>query len=265
MIALVEGAPGAGYEVVAVASDIPGAAGIGWSIANGIPTLAASPKELGGKAAFEKRVEAFLRQAGVDVIALAGYMRILSPGFVARWPGRILNIHPSLLPLHKGLHTHARAIAAGDAYAGCSVHLVTDELDAGAVLGQALMPVLPDDTPETLAARVLVEEHRLYPRILSEYCRAMSEASGPTPLDHLRRTALALPEVEERAGDPVAFTVADEAFAELRDGRTLRLRGDTGWDGFDLAGDIDWPALDDAVARAWELTAPADLLEAGGR
>ena len=105
------------------------------------------------------------------MIALAGYMRLLSGDFVARWQGRIVNIHPSLLPLYKGLDTHARAIAAGDATAGCSVHVVTEELDDGEVLGQAEVPILPGDDATALAARVLVEEHRLYPQVLTEFVR----------------------------------------------------------------------------------------------
>ena len=167
MQALVEQA--SGYDVVLVASDKPDAAGLTWANDRGLPTFALSPKGI-GKAAFEEALDAALRAAGVEVIALAGYMRLLSPGFVAGWAGRIVNIHPSLLPAYKGLDTHARAIAAGEREAGCSVHLVTDELDAGAVLGQARVPVLAGDTPDTLAARVLVEEHRLYPRILAEFC-----------------------------------------------------------------------------------------------
>ncbi len=166
MQALVEQANG--YEVTLVASDQPEAGGLAWARAQGIPTFALSPKGI-GKEAYEAALDAALRAAEVEVIALAGYMRLLSPEFVARWEGRILNIHPSLLPAYKGLNTHARALAAGDAEAGCSVHLVTEELDAGEVLGQTRVPVLPDDTTETLAARVLAAEHALYPRILAEF------------------------------------------------------------------------------------------------
>ena len=157
-----------GYEVVLVASDRPAAEGIAWARGQGIATFALAPKGI-GKAAFETAVEEQLRAAKVGTVALAGYMRLLSNGFVARWRGRIINIHPSLLPLYKGLDTHARAITAGDPKAGCSVHLVTEELDGGTVLAQASVPLLPDDTPDTLAARVLVEEHRLYPATLSEF------------------------------------------------------------------------------------------------
>ncbi|HEX8384381.1 MAG TPA: phosphoribosylglycinamide formyltransferase [Sphingomonas sp.] len=166
MMALVERARG--YEVAMVASDKPDAAGIAWAAARGLATFALSPKGI-GKPAYEAALDRALRDAGVEVIALAGYMRLLSDDFVAAWRGRIVNIHPSLLPNYKGLDTHARAIAAGDGEAGCSVHLVNEELDGGAVLGQARVPVERGDTPDTLAARVLIAEHLLYPRILSEF------------------------------------------------------------------------------------------------
>ncbi|WP_375403487.1 phosphoribosylglycinamide formyltransferase [uncultured Sphingomonas sp.] len=168
MIALVEQARG--YDVVLVASDKPDAPGLAWAAEHGLPTFALSPRGI-GKPAYEAALDGALREAEVEVIALAGYMRLLSDAFVARWRGRIVNIHPSLLPAYKGLDTHARAIAAGDARAGCSVHLVTEELDGGQVLGQAEVPILPGDTPDTLAARVLTAEHRLYPCILSEFVR----------------------------------------------------------------------------------------------
>jgi phosphoribosylglycinamide formyltransferase-1 len=158
------------YEIVVVASDRPEAAGLHWALEHGLPVFALSPKQV-GKQAFEAALDAALRKAGAEWIALAGYMRLLSDDFVGRWRGRIVNVHPSLLPKYKGLHTHARAIEAGDAVAGCSVHLVTEELDGGEVLGQAEVPVLPDDTPDTLARRVLAAEHRLYPSVLKEFLR----------------------------------------------------------------------------------------------
>ncbi|VVT02987.1 phosphoribosylglycinamide formyltransferase 1 [Sphingomonas sp. EC-HK361] len=166
MMALVERADG--YDVALVASDKPDAPGLAWAKSRGIATFALSPKGI-GKAGYEAQIDAALREAGVEIIALAGYMRLLSDDFVARWRGRIVNIHPSLLPRYKGLDTHARAIAAGDAVAGCSVHVVTEELDGGAVLGQAEVPIEPGDTPEILAARVLAAEHALYPRVLKEF------------------------------------------------------------------------------------------------
>jgi formyltetrahydrofolate-dependent phosphoribosylglycinamide formyltransferase len=170
MIALVEAAreTACPYEVVLVASDKPEAPGIAWAAAQGIATWTLSPKGI-GKPAYEAALDAALRHAQVETIALAGYMRLVSDTFVAAWRGRIVNIHPSLLPKYKGLDTHARAIEAGDMVAGCSVHVVTEELDGGEVLGQAEVAVLPNDTPDTLAARVLVAEHRLYPRTLAEF------------------------------------------------------------------------------------------------
>ncbi|MEP9402902.1 phosphoribosylglycinamide formyltransferase [Sphingomonas sp. VNH70] len=161
-------APGCPYEVVLVASDKPDAAGLAHAAGRGIATFAHSPRGI-PKAEYEAAIDGALRAAGVETVALAGYMRLLSPGFVAAWRDRIVNIHPSLLPKYKGLDTHARAIAAGDAEAGCSVHVVTEELDAGSVLGQARVAILPGDTADSLAARVLVAEHRLYPQVLAEF------------------------------------------------------------------------------------------------
>ncbi|HEX8420332.1 MAG TPA: phosphoribosylglycinamide formyltransferase [Sphingomonas sp.] len=166
MMALVE----AGIDVALVASDKPDAPGLAWARDRGLATFALSPKGI-GKPAYEAALDAALRDAGVEVIALAGYMRLLSDAFVAAWRGRIVNIHPSLLPKYKGLDTHARAISAGDAEAGCSVHVVTEELDGGEVLGQQAVPILPGDDADALAARVLIAEHALYPRVLAEFVR----------------------------------------------------------------------------------------------
>ncbi|UYY58991.1 phosphoribosylglycinamide formyltransferase [Sphingomonas sp. S2-65] len=156
------------YEVVLVASDKPDAAGLEWAAERGIPIFAQSPKGM-PKAEYEAAIDSALRKAGVEAIALAGYMRLLSDAFVGRWQGRIVNIHPSLLPKYKGLDTHSRALEAGDTVAGCSVHIVTEELDAGELLGQAEVPVLPGDTPHSLAVRVLEQEHLLYPRVVAEW------------------------------------------------------------------------------------------------
>jgi phosphoribosylglycinamide formyltransferase 1 len=156
------------YEIVLVASDKADAPGLAWAAGEGIETFTASPKGR-PKAEYEADVDAALRNAGTEVIALAGYMRLLSPEFVGGWQGRILNIHPSLLPKYKGLDTHARAIAAGDGVAGASVHVVTAELDDGPVIRRVEVAVLPGDDADTLAARVLVEEHRLYPAALDAF------------------------------------------------------------------------------------------------
>lgn len=178
MMALVEAARDAAcaYEVVLVASDRPDAAGIAWARSNRIATFALSPKGM-AKPDYEAAIDAALRGADVELIALAGYMRLLTDDFVARWRGRIVNIHPSLLPLYKGLDTHARAIAAGDAEGGCSVHIVTEELDGGEVLGQARVAIESGDTTETLAERVLRAEHLLYPKVLAEFASDESRLS----------------------------------------------------------------------------------------
>lgn len=155
---------------VLVLSNVPGAGGLAKAEARGVPTAVVDHRTFrGDRAAFEAAIEAAITDAGPDILCLAGFMRILTPEFVSRHEGRILNIHPSLLPKYPGLDTHARAIAAGDREAGCTVHIVTGELDAGPILGQARVPVEPGDTPETLAARVLRSEHQLYPAVLHRF------------------------------------------------------------------------------------------------
>lgn len=155
---------------VLVASNDPAAGGLARAAALSVPTAAVDHKPFGpDRAAFETALLQPLLAAEPDILCLAGFMRILTPAFVERFEGRMLNIHPSLLPAYPGLHTHARAIAAGDAFAGCSVHLVTPELDDGPILGQARVPVEPGDTADSLAARVLALEHRLYPAVLRRF------------------------------------------------------------------------------------------------
>ena len=166
MRALIEQA--SGYEVVVIASNKPDAAGLEWAKGRGLQTWALESKGL-SKEEFDRRMSAALEDRGVGTIALAGFMRILSPWFVEEWQGRIVNIHPSLLPKYRGLDTHARALQAGDPVSGCSVHIVTEELDAGEVLGQAEVAIEPGDTSATLEQRVLAAEHRLYPKVLSEF------------------------------------------------------------------------------------------------
>jgi len=156
------------YEVVLVASDKPSAPGLALAAGEGIATFALSAKGM-SREEHDQAMEVAALAAGADYIALAGYMRILSAAFVGRWSRRMLNIHPSLLPAYKGLDTHARAIAAGESYGGCSVHLVTAELDDGEVLAQTPVAILPDETPASLADRVLIAEHQLYPRTLAQW------------------------------------------------------------------------------------------------
>jgi len=159
-------------RAVIVGSNDPAAAGLARAEALGVPTFAVDHRAfMGDRAGFEAALLQPLLAAQPDILCLAGFMRILTPAFVQRFQGRMLNIHPSLLPKYPGLHTHQRAIEAGDAEAGASVHLVTPELDAGPILGQARVPVLPKDTAETLAARVLAQEHRLYPEVLRRFAR----------------------------------------------------------------------------------------------
>ena len=160
------------YEVVLVVSNVEDAGGLAVAAAKGVKTVALPHKPFGkDREAHERAVDEALRASGVDVVALAGYMRVLTPWLVGGWRGRMLNIHPSLLPLYPGLDTHARAIAAGDAEAGCTVHLVTEGVDEGPVLGQKRVPILPDDTPASLAQRVLAAEHQLYPEALAAFRR----------------------------------------------------------------------------------------------
>ncbi|NKB28268.1 MAG: phosphoribosylglycinamide formyltransferase [Rhodobacteraceae bacterium] len=154
---------------VLVLSNVPGAGGLTKAQARGIDTATVPHGKFPDRAAFESALTARLDSAAPDVICLAGFMRILTPDFTDRWAGRVLNIHPSLLPKYPGLNTHARAIAAGDTEAGASVHLVTGDLDAGPILGQARVPVHCGDTPESLADRVLGIEHQLYPAVLRRF------------------------------------------------------------------------------------------------
>lgn len=156
-------------EPVLVLSNVPGAGGLARAEAAGIPTAVVDHRAFESREAFEAALQEQLEAAGAEVVCLAGFMRILTPGFVARWAGRMLNIHPSLLPKYRGLNTHARALAAGDTEAGCTVHVVTPELDDGPILAQARVPVLPGDTAESLARRVLAEEHRIYPAALKAF------------------------------------------------------------------------------------------------
>lgn len=166
------------YEIALVASNVPEARGLVLARRFGLPTWAHSHKGM-KRAEFDALIDAELRRHGIEVIALAGYMQLLSPEFIAGWNDRILNIHPSLLPDYKGLDTHSRAMLAGEEYAGCSVHVVTEELDDGPVIAQTKVRILPRDTPESLADRVLAEEHKLYPAALDAYCRKLIANRSP--------------------------------------------------------------------------------------
>ncbi|MDG6094442.1 phosphoribosylglycinamide formyltransferase [Acetobacter sp. AN02] len=174
MTALIEACARPEYpaSVALVISNKPDAAGLEVARQAGCPTLAIDHRPFGkDRAAHEHVIDAALREAGVQVVCLAGYMRLLTPFLTQAWSGRMLNIHPSLLPDFPGLHTHERAIEAGKRQHGCTIHLVTEEMDEGPVLAQASVNVLPGDTPDDLAARVLKEEHRLYPEALDTFIR----------------------------------------------------------------------------------------------
>jgi len=168
MLALVEAAKADDYpvDIVAVISDKPTAGGLAKAASRGIMTFAFERRNFDGKADHEAAILACLEAINPDIVCLAGYMRLLSADFIKRYEGRILNIHPSLLPLFPGLHTHQRAIDAGMTTAGCTVHFVTEGMDEGPVILQSSVPVLPEDTAETLAARVLTVEHQTYPQAL---------------------------------------------------------------------------------------------------
>lgn len=154
--------------ICGVLSDHAEAGGVAWAEENGIPVSIVERGAFASKADHEAAMDEAIREWDADMIAMAGFMRVLSADLVAKWQGRIINIHPSLLPKHRGLDTHARALAEGDTRHGCTVHHVTAELDGGPVIAQAEVAVLPDDTADTLAARVLIEEHKLYPAALAD-------------------------------------------------------------------------------------------------
>lgn len=276
------------YEIVLVASNNPDAPGLKLAAAEGVSTFALPHKGM-ARTDHDAAMDAAIRRSGAQFVALAGYMRILTPAFVAGWEERMLNIHPSLLPAYKGLHTHQRAIEAGDSHGGCSVHLVTAELDDGPVLGQTPVAILPGDTPDTLAARVLIAEHQLYPRVLSAW---VSRARDPQwLLGQVRALAMAQPEAEETLshGMPCFGVIKGKKFAWVSmdhhgDGKTGLLVKISGIDEqqalieadparhyrpayfgddwiairLDL-GDTDWDDIAARIQRSWRAIAPKKL------
>ncbi len=280
------------YEVVLVASNDPDAAGLALAQAEGVRVFAHSHKGH-SREDHDAAMERALEEAGAEYLALAGYMRILSDSFVRRWEGRILNIHPSLLPKYKGLDTHARAIEAGDSHSGASVHVVTPELDAGEVLAQAKVAIRADETAESLAERVKFAEHQLYPRALADYVSRLYDARWI--FERVRERALALPETHEREshGAP-GFRVGTEKsgkyFAYFNDkhhgsehvallvktggmDELLNLveaqpqayfkpayYGASGWIGLILnRPGVDWDHVAEWLERSWRAAAPARL------
>lgn len=280
------------YEVALVASDKPDAPGLALAAAEGIATFAVSAKGM-TREEHDALMEREIRKAGADFVALAGYMRILSDGFVARWAGRMLNVHPSLLPAYKGLDTHARALAAGDSHGGCSVHLVVPELDAGEVLAQVQVAIMTDDTTETLAARVLIAEHQLYPRTLAAWVGR--EMDRDWIKDRVAGLALALPETMERTShgapgwrvgsgksgkffailfdqhhgeDAIGIMVKTDSMDELltrcEEQPDIYFKpayyGASGWIGIRLnRPGVDWEHVNDWLLRSWRLNAPSKL------
>lgn len=280
--------PDCPYEIVLVASNNPDAGGLRLAQGEGIATFANAHKGM-ERAAHDAIMHAKIVESGATHVALAGYMRIVSETFVEQWEGRMLNIHPSLLPKYQGLHTHQRALDAGDKVAGCSVHLVTAELDGGPILGQTEVAILPDDTAETLAARVLFAEHQLYSRTLAAY---VSRDKDPEWLvAQVRERAMAQPEADEVSshGMPCFGIIGGKKFAYVSvdhhgDGKTALLVkisgaeeqamlidsdedryyrpayfGD-GWIGIRLdLGDTDWDHIADWLAKSWRAVAPKKL------
>lgn len=180
MASLIEAARRPDYpaEIALVASNRPEAGGLARAETAGVPTAVVDHKAFPDRAAFEEALDAVLRRHGVELIALAGFMRVFTAGFVERWTGRTLNIHPSLLPLFKGLDTHRRALEAGVLVHGCTAHFVVSELDSGPIVAQAAVPVLPGDTEAMLAARVLTQEHVIYPRALAMVASGQAALEG---------------------------------------------------------------------------------------
>lgn len=169
MRALVEAARAPDYpaEISLVLSNRPQAAGLAWAKAQGLATALVDHKAHADREAFERAMQTTLEAHGTELVCLAGFMRLLTPWFVEKWQGRMLNIHPALLPLYRGLHTHERAIADGVKVHGCTVHFVVPEMDEGPIVEQETVRVRDDDTPDALAARVLEQENRIYPRALA--------------------------------------------------------------------------------------------------
>ncbi len=280
--------PACPYEIVAVGSNDPDAAGLKLAAAEAIPTFAHSHKGM-KRAEFDAIITRELEAAGVTHIALAGYMRLLSAEFVTHWQGRCLNIHPSLLPKHKGLHTHQAVLDAGEAETGCTIHIVTPELDDGPILGQARIAVLPGDMPETLAVRVQYAEHQLYPRVLADF---VSAADRPEALlARVRGLIRNLPATADKLshGMPAFFVEGGKFFAYFthdhhHDGVTALLLkvsgqdeaamlieqdperffrpkyfGPAGWVGVVLTDGPDWGMIEALLTAAWRLCAPKRL------
>lgn len=284
--------PDSPYEVVLVASNNPDAPGLALAEAEGVATWSRSHKGL-PREAFDEALHDALAVAAPDMVTLAGYMRLLTPGFVARWQGRLINIHPSLLPAYPGLDTHRRALDAGDTQGGCTVHLVTDDVDSGEILGQLPVAIRPGDTAASLAARVRLAEHQLYPRTLSAYVSRHQDAGWiEREIDALasifpevvRKTSHGAPgwavgtgktprhfailadrhHGEDAIGLLVRASGADEMTALIEADPALyywpKYYGAGGWLGLKLnRPDTDWENIRDWLERSWRDCAPPRL------
>jgi phosphoribosylglycinamide formyltransferase-1 len=180
MAAVLDAAAAADYpaEIVLVLSNRPAAGGLERAAAAGVPTLVIDHKSYKDRAGFDAALDAALEAAGVELVVLAGFMRLLTPQFTLKWLGRMINIHPSLLPSFKGVHVHEQALAAGVRFSGCTVHFVTADMDAGPIIGQAVVPVVPGESPDDLAARTLAAEHRLYPAAVALVAAGRARLDG---------------------------------------------------------------------------------------
>lgn len=281
------------FEVVLVTGDRPDASGLSLAEAEGVAVARLPVPTAKDKIQFFQALDATLRSAQADYIALAGFMRILPVGLVEGWQGRLLNIHPSLLPKYKGLDTHRRALEAGDAQGGCSVHLVTPEVDDGPVLGQVPVAILPGDTPDSLRERVLVAEHQLYPRVLADYVAREQDPAWITA--KVGELALALPETsaktshgspgwrvgsqssgkffaimfdrhhgEDSVGVLVKCSGQDEMAQLIEAAPEIYFRpayyGPSDWIGLRLdRRGVDWDHVAEWLAKSWRLVAPPRL------
>jgi phosphoribosylglycinamide formyltransferase-1 len=287
------------YEVALVTGDNPNAPGLVLAEAEGVPVARLQAPAAKDKARFFANLHELLEKEDIDLITLAGFMRIIPDDFLANWEGRMVNIHPSLLPKHKGLKTHQACLAAGETVSGATVHLVTPDLDSGEILGQVQVAVLPNDTPEALADRVLIAEHQLYPQVLSRFLSRTRNFEWITA--KVGELALDLPSTffqtshgspgwkvgtqsnskffgimwnrhhgEEAVGVLVKCSGQEEMAELIENQPGIYFRpayyGPSDWVGITLDRPrVDWSHIADRLAQSWELVAPRRLLEAGGR
>ena len=287
------------YEVALVTGDNPEAPGLVLAEAEGVRVARLQAPSVHNKTKFFSDLHELLVRECVDLVALAGFMRIIPSDFLASWKDRVVNIHPSLLPKHKGLKTHEACLAAGEKVTGATVHLVTPDLDSGEILGQVQVAVLPNDTPESLADRVLIAEHQLYPQVLSRFLSRTRDFDWIT--DKVGKLALDLPATffqtshgspgwkvgpksnskffgimwnghhgEENIGVLVKCSGQEEMAELIENQPDVYFRpayyGPSDWVGIKLDRPrVDWSHVADRLAQSWELVAPRRLLEAGGR